>query len=559
MDYDYGDDPMNDLMEELGVDIGEVDDPDIDHFVNVEVHRVGEGVDIMEYLEDLEKREKRAKRAVSLSVMEQLYKDAKNIAKERKEKLEQAQLEVARFNPDPTFKNYYQILDIDRASGLNAINKAFKKLYEKWDPKKHDESEESVQKFKDINEAYTVLSDPKEKAKYDMLIVNMPSDAKSLKGDHVGIYLREQWEQVENSIANAQKRAHIKYLQKFFDVEDLPEIRKAKPVGIVGRKGKIYDKPTIMKPDAFMNFLKANVQKISVVSDDQPKRRRRLLGKKKKKAEAEAKKDKTKSPTKSAKDWADMVEEEVAKPSSPSPLKEFDINDRKWKTIKNRRFMNGVPLDVVEEMLAELDGRPRVSKKSPPRKPGKFAKQVRLAPKNGKKVGALVPVDPQTGMLVPPLGPAMTVSQVKRGMEKKAMEKFHKDYQKEMKRIEKKGAKGDKKKSMSPASGRNCDKPYTISEDGEFICSPKHRWVKISGATGKKLMKELEKMMAKSPTKMSLESLVKKVFNEDFSDKTEVNLKQVRKVVADKLGKEKLSQDEKDVVKRVVNQLVDEE
>lgn len=52
------------------------------------------------------------------------------------------------------------------------IKKAYRKLALKWHPDKNASSEEerakAEKKFKDINEAYAVLSDPKKKQRYDM-------------------------------------------------------------------------------------------------------------------------------------------------------------------------------------------------------------------------------------------------------------------------------------------------------------------------------------------------------------------------------------------------------
>jgi len=68
-------------------------------------------------------------------------------------------------------KDYYKILEISPESGENDIRKAYRKLALKYHPDKHQESEESrlaaENTFKDISEAYSVLSDPKKKQRYD--------------------------------------------------------------------------------------------------------------------------------------------------------------------------------------------------------------------------------------------------------------------------------------------------------------------------------------------------------------------------------------------------------
>ncbi|ARF10298.1 DnaJ domain protein [Hokovirus HKV1] len=65
-------------------------------------------------------------------------------------------------------KSYYDILEIDKDASPQVIKKAYKKLAFKYHPDKNKNSEESAKKFKEISEAYQVLSDPQKKEKYDM-------------------------------------------------------------------------------------------------------------------------------------------------------------------------------------------------------------------------------------------------------------------------------------------------------------------------------------------------------------------------------------------------------
>ncbi|MCI0548048.1 MAG: DnaJ domain-containing protein [Candidatus Rokubacteria bacterium] len=64
------------------------------------------------------------------------------------------------------YRDYYKILGVDRAADDKAIKTAYRKLARKHHP---DVSRGSADKFKEINEAYDVLSDPEKRRRYDTL------------------------------------------------------------------------------------------------------------------------------------------------------------------------------------------------------------------------------------------------------------------------------------------------------------------------------------------------------------------------------------------------------
>ena len=67
-----------------------------------------------------------------------------------------------------TKKDYYEVLGVPKDASDDVIRKAYKKLAIKWHPDKHvDDKKEAEEKFKEISEAYSVLSDPKKKREYD--------------------------------------------------------------------------------------------------------------------------------------------------------------------------------------------------------------------------------------------------------------------------------------------------------------------------------------------------------------------------------------------------------
>ncbi|MGD0621825.1 MAG: J domain-containing protein [Thermacetogeniaceae bacterium] len=69
------------------------------------------------------------------------------------------------------FQDYYEILGIKREATEKEIKSAYRKLARKWHPDLHTgkQKAEAEEKFKKINEAYEVLSDPEKRSKYDRL------------------------------------------------------------------------------------------------------------------------------------------------------------------------------------------------------------------------------------------------------------------------------------------------------------------------------------------------------------------------------------------------------
>jgi molecular chaperone DnaJ len=64
-------------------------------------------------------------------------------------------------------KDYYKILGIGRKASLTEIKKAYRKLARKYHPDLNPGDKAAETKFKEIQEAYSVLSDPKKKSQYD--------------------------------------------------------------------------------------------------------------------------------------------------------------------------------------------------------------------------------------------------------------------------------------------------------------------------------------------------------------------------------------------------------
>ncbi len=63
-------------------------------------------------------------------------------------------------------KDYYEVLGLDKNASQEEIKKAYRKLALEWHPDRN-KSPEATEKFKQINEAFEVLSDPQKRQAYD--------------------------------------------------------------------------------------------------------------------------------------------------------------------------------------------------------------------------------------------------------------------------------------------------------------------------------------------------------------------------------------------------------
>src|SRR5476651_2738346 len=75
------------------------------------------------------------------------------------------------------YKDYYQTLGVPRTANADEMKKAFRKLAREFHPDVAKDKKRAEEKFKEINEAYEVLSDAGKRKKYDELGANWKQGA----------------------------------------------------------------------------------------------------------------------------------------------------------------------------------------------------------------------------------------------------------------------------------------------------------------------------------------------------------------------------------------------
>jgi curved DNA-binding protein len=75
------------------------------------------------------------------------------------------------------FRDYYEILGVGRTAKDDEIKKAYRKLARKFHPDLNPNNKQSEEKFKEIQEAYEVLSDADKRKRYDQLGANWKNGA----------------------------------------------------------------------------------------------------------------------------------------------------------------------------------------------------------------------------------------------------------------------------------------------------------------------------------------------------------------------------------------------
>ena len=66
-------------------------------------------------------------------------------------------------------RDYYEVLGVEKGADLETIKKAYRKMAMKYHPDRNPDNKEAEEKFKEVGEAYEVLSDADKRARYDQV------------------------------------------------------------------------------------------------------------------------------------------------------------------------------------------------------------------------------------------------------------------------------------------------------------------------------------------------------------------------------------------------------
>jgi molecular chaperone DnaJ len=90
-------------------------------------------------------------------------------------------------------RDYYEVLGVNRNATENEIKKAYRKLALQYHPDRNQGDKKSEEKFREISEAYSVLSDPQKRAQYDQYGRVLDENQRFRESDDFGFSVFEEF------------------------------------------------------------------------------------------------------------------------------------------------------------------------------------------------------------------------------------------------------------------------------------------------------------------------------------------------------------------------------
>ena len=91
-------------------------------------------------------------------------------------------------------RDYYNVLGVPRNAGADEIKKAYRSLAMRWHPDRNTGDPVAEVRFKHVNEAYRVLSDAEERARYDRMGPLFQPDGQQPTPDDVSTVMNRMWD-----------------------------------------------------------------------------------------------------------------------------------------------------------------------------------------------------------------------------------------------------------------------------------------------------------------------------------------------------------------------------
>ena len=138
------------------------------------------------------------------------------------------------------YKDYYKILGVDRKASEEDIRKAYRDLAKKHHPDRNPNNKQAEERFKEINEAYQVLSDPEKRGHYDRLGSDYSNwQRRGAPGDfNWGEYsggfpggARVNMDDLEEMFGGAGAGGFSDFFRTIFGMRDAETVSRARPQG----------------------------------------------------------------------------------------------------------------------------------------------------------------------------------------------------------------------------------------------------------------------------------------------------------------------------------------